>query len=107
MDRKLAINLLARTMWSMYGTVESAVQFCLQKPNVHNSKLLKNTDEVSLIETAKYRLNRNPGPNHSKLTIKGLLGKFRVRIRHKFQMVSHLTCIVFIKSFYYRIKIGV
>ena len=43
MDRKLAIYLLARTMWSMYDTVQSAVQFCLQKPiNVHNSTLLKN-----------------------------------------------------------------
>ena len=50
MDRKLAINLLAGTTWSMYGTVESTVQFCLQKPNVHNSTLLKNTNEVSLIQ---------------------------------------------------------
>ena len=30
----------------MYDTVESTVQFCLQKPNVHNSTLLKNTYEV-------------------------------------------------------------
>ena len=37
-------------MWSMYDTVESTVQFCLQKPNVHNSTLLKNTYEVSLIQ---------------------------------------------------------
>ena len=48
MDRKLAIYLLARTMWSiMYDTVESTVQFCRQKPNVHNSTLLKNTYEVA------------------------------------------------------------
>ena len=47
---KLANNLLARTMWSMYDTVESTVQFCLQKPNVLNSTLLKNTYEVSLIQ---------------------------------------------------------
>ena len=36
----------------MYDTVESTVQFCLQKPNVHNSTLLKNTYEVSLIQRA-------------------------------------------------------
>ena len=34
MDRKLANNLSATTMLSMYDTVESTVQFCLQKPNV-------------------------------------------------------------------------
>ena len=39
-------------MWSMYYTVESTVQFCLQKPNVLNSTLLKNTYEVSLIQGA-------------------------------------------------------
>ena len=38
MDRKLANNFLARTMWSMYDTVESTVQFGMQKPNVLNSK---------------------------------------------------------------------
>ena len=27
-------------MWSMYDNVETAIQFCLQKPNVHNSTLL-------------------------------------------------------------------
>ena len=27
MDRKLANNLLARTMWSIYDTVESTIQF--------------------------------------------------------------------------------
>ena len=48
MDRKLANNLLAGTMWSMYDTVESTVQFCLQKPNVHNRTLSKNTYEASL-----------------------------------------------------------
>ena len=52
MDRKLANNLLVRNMWSMYDTDESTVQFCLQKPNVHNSTLLKNTYEVSLIQGA-------------------------------------------------------
>ena len=52
MDRKLANNLLARTIWSMYDTVESTVQFCLQKPNVLDSTLLKNTHEVSLIQGA-------------------------------------------------------
>ena len=52
MDRKLPKNLLARTIWSMYDTVESTVQFCLQKPNVHNSTLLKNTYEGSLIQGA-------------------------------------------------------
>ena len=52
MDRKLANNLLAGTMWSMYDTVESTVQFCLQKPNVLNSTLLKNTYEISLIQEA-------------------------------------------------------
>ena len=36
----------------MYDTVESTVQFCLQKPNVLNSTLLKNTYEVSLIQGA-------------------------------------------------------
>ena len=34
----------------MYDTVESTVKFCLQKPNVHNSTLLKNTYEVALIQ---------------------------------------------------------
>ena len=48
MDRTLENNQLARTMWSMYDTVEGTVQLCLQKPNVHNSTLLKNTYEVSL-----------------------------------------------------------
>ena len=48
MDRKLANNLLAGTLLSMYDTVESTVQFCLQKPNVHNRTLSKNTYEVSL-----------------------------------------------------------
>ena len=38
MERKLANCLLTRTMWSMYDTVECTVQFCLQKPNVLNSK---------------------------------------------------------------------
>ena len=52
MDRKLANSLLARTMWSMYDTVESTVQFCRQKPNVHNRTLLKNTYEISLIQRA-------------------------------------------------------
>ena len=53
MDRKLANNLLARTIWSMYdAAVESTVQFCLQKPNVLDSTLLKNTLEVSLIQGA-------------------------------------------------------
>ena len=37
MDRKLANNLLAKTMWSMYANVEST---CLQKPNVHNSTFI-------------------------------------------------------------------
>ena len=65
MDRKLANNLLARTMWSMYDTVESTVQFCQQKPNVHNSTLLKNTYEVSLIQgawvlTIDYSVNPSP-----------------------------------------------
>ena len=46
MDRKLANNLLAGTMWSMYDTGESTVQFCLQKPNVHNRTLSKNTYKV-------------------------------------------------------------
>ena len=45
MDRKL--DLLARTRWSMHDTVENTIQICLQKPNVHNSTLLKNTYEVS------------------------------------------------------------
>ena len=35
-------------MCCMYDTVETTVQFCLQKPNVHNSTLLKNTYEVAL-----------------------------------------------------------
>ena len=54
MDRNLANNLLARTVLSMYDTVESTVQFCQQKPYVHNSTLLKikNTYEVSLIQGA-------------------------------------------------------
>ena len=52
MERKLANSLLTRTMWSMYDTVESTVQFCMQKPNVLNSTLLKNTYEVSLIQGA-------------------------------------------------------
>ena len=36
----------------MYDTVENIVQFCLQKPNVHNGTLLKNNYEVSLIQGA-------------------------------------------------------
>ena len=50
MDRKSVNNLLVRTMWSMYDTVESTVQFCRQKPYVHNSTLLKNTYEVALTQ---------------------------------------------------------
>ena len=35
----------------MYDTVESVVQFFLQKPYVrHNSTLLKNTDEAALTQ---------------------------------------------------------
>ena len=52
MDRKLANNVLAGTMCSMYDTVESTVQSCLQKPNVHNRTLLENTYEVPLIQGA-------------------------------------------------------
>ena len=48
MDRKLAINFLARTKWMMYDTVESTVQFCLQEPNVYFSTLLKRTYQVAL-----------------------------------------------------------
>ena len=38
----------------MYSNVEyeSTGQLCLQKPNVHNSTLLKNTYEVSLLQGA-------------------------------------------------------
>ena len=32
----------------MYDTAESNVQFCLQKPNVHTSTLLKDIYEVAL-----------------------------------------------------------
>ena len=58
MDRKLAKSLLARTMWSMYDIVESTVQFCLQKPNVHNRTLLKHTYEVSLIQGPRLERGR-------------------------------------------------
>ena len=39
----------------MYDTVESTVQFCLQKPNVLNTTLLKNTYEVALVQGPWYR----------------------------------------------------
>ena len=55
MDRKLANNLLARAMWSMYDSVKSSVPFCLQKTDVHNSTLLKNT------YVTRFRWFRGPG----------------------------------------------